>query len=197
MKRSIFIIILSFLTVSFSFAQSSDLKAYGLLKGKVKRISTNEHEGVAFDQNGKIFSIRIASISPSAGSVYGDRIEHDKYGRISYVVYKQEMGLMPTNVTYKYKNGNLASTELSGHEWYNNYYYSNYQNGLPRNVRIEEAGEAWGQEGMLQIKYTKFDSHGNWTECIWSGNVKETDDGGSSYKTHYYKRTINREIFYY
>lgn len=201
MRKQIFtfILFISFLSSSFCFAQSSDQRAYGLLKGKVKRISVNDGHGVAFNQNGKIFSIRIGSISPEGNnSVYGERINHDKKGRISFVQYKQEMGLLPTKVNYKYdKNGNLVAYELNGHEWCNYYTYSNFQNGLPLSVKLEEAAEAWSQEGNLKIKYTKFDSHGNWTECVWSGNVKETDDGGMTYNTHRYTNTIKREIFYY
>lgn len=198
MKKSLFILLLSLFTASFCFAQSADQRAYGLLKGKVKRIADSEGHGVAFNEKGKIFSIRIGSISPGKISVYGETIKHDKNGRISFVKYKQEEWLLPTTVNYKYdKSGNLTKYELNGHEWCNYYTYSNFQNGLPRTVRLEEAAEAWSQEGKLSIKYTKFDSHGNWTECVWSGNVKETDDGGTTYKTHSYKNTITREIFYY
>lgn len=96
MKKILSFILLLTLASTVSFAQHSDLKAYGL-KGKVKRISTSDREGVAFDK----------------------------------------------------------------------------------------------------ITYTKFDSHGNWTECRWDGTLKITDDGGDTYHNEKYSHKIKREIIYY
>lgn len=197
MKRILSFILLFTLASAVSFAQHSDLKAYGL-KGKVKRISTSDREGVAFDKNGKIFSIRIPSILAGGGSVYGKKINH-KNNRISSVSYPGEWeGAIGTTVTYKYNTaGYLASTELSGHEWWNNYYYSNYKNGLPYTVKLDVGGEAHSEEGTCKITYTKFDSHGNWTQCRWDGTLRITDDGGDTYHNEKYSHTIKREIFYY
>lgn len=198
MRRIVTVVLLAFLSIAVCSAQHSDLRAYGL-KGKVKRIATNEQDGVAFDKNGKIFSIRTASVMLDVKTMYAKKIHHDKKGRISRVEYGPEFqGASPTSVTYKYAaNGNLLSTELSGHEWWNNYEYSNYKNGLPATVKLDCGGEAHGEEATCKITYTKFDKQGNWTECKWTGTLKVTDDGGETYHNEKFNKTITREIFYY
>ena len=189
MKHLTLSFLLAIFCASACFAQSSDLRAFGV-KGKIKRIATSEGEGVAFDKNGKVFSIRI-------GSDYGKSIKHSN-GRLSYVNYPSlEEGQMPTTQQYSYANGVLSSVITEGHEFEERLYYSNYKNGLPTTVKILYVGEPFIEEGTCKITYTQYDSHGNWTRCVWSGTLRCSDDGGYSYYNRKQNDIITRQIFYY
>lgn len=173
---------------------SSNIKAQQLtdrqalcLKGQVKRVTYSDGNSIAFNQKGKVISVK------NKKGKYAKKIVHNKQGLISVALFDDQY----YRWEFKYQNGKLTSIDMNYLYWDESYTYSDFAQGLPWLIKYESSGEGITSTVKAKVQYGDQDSHGNWCWRRMVGDMVETNESEETRRTLDYDESITRQIFYW
>lgn len=186
MKRILFIFV-CLITVTSLFAQQLTDRQALCLKGPVKRVTYSDGNSIAFNQQGKVISVK------NKEGKYAKKIIYNKQGQVNVALFDDHY----YRWEFKYKNGRLTTIYMNYLFWAESYTYSDFSQGLPWIIKYESAGEGGVSTISAKVQYGEHDSHGNWCWRRMTGQMNTIDDSDDSISIEDYDESTTRQIFYW
>lgn len=157
------------------------------LKGQVKRVTYSDGNSIAFNQQGKVISVK------NKEGKYAKKIIYNKQGQVNVALFDDYY----YRWEFKYKNGRLTTIYMNYLYWDESYTYGDFAQGLPWIIKYESAGEGGVSTVSAKVQYGEHDSHGNWCWRRMVGNMKTIDESDETSNIEDYDESITRQIFYW